>query len=125
MRKGVLMTCAALLVATSTHSYAQSTTSSVPYITPNRGGFTVQTLGGTDPLIVGYGRVQVASSTSPAGFAAIEFTQNGVLVSEAAEAAAAPIQSGRVFAEVGGAVNTAVAFVNPTPSPVVVSFRFT
>src|SRR5262249_34562179 len=58
-------------------------------------------------------------------FAAIQFTQNGVLVSEAAEGATAPIQSGRVFAEVGGSVNTAVAFVNPTPSPVVVSFHFT
>ena len=126
MRKGVLMTCAVLMAAvTSPHTYAQSTTSFVPYSTANRGAVVIETLGGTEPLLVGYGRVLPASSSAPAGFAIIGYEQNGVLVSETGVPGTGTITSGRTYAEINGAINTGVAFLNPSSTPVVVSFHFT
>jgi hypothetical protein len=125
MRKGVLMACAALLAVTTTHIFAQSTTSFVTYATANRGGFSVETVGGTDPLVVGYGRAFPSSSSTPAGVAILSFEQNGVLVSEVGEPGTTAITSGRTYAEINGSINTAVAFVNPTGLPVLVSFHFT
>src|SRR5437660_11617778 len=65
------------------HAFAQSRTSSVPYSTADRGGTVIETLGGTNPIVVGYGRAQLASSTAPAGVAVLGLRQNGVLVTEA------------------------------------------
>jgi len=48
-----------------------------------------------------------------------------VLVTEATVPASAAIQSGRIYAEVNGPVNTGVAFANPNSQDAVISFYFT
>src|SRR5262245_56068657 len=56
------------------------------------------------------------------------FRQNDVLTSEAGVAASSLIQSGRVYAEIGGPVNTGLAIANPNsqpPSPFISSFTTT
>jgi hypothetical protein len=125
MRKGVLMTCAALVVATTTHAYAQITTSSVPFTTANRGAATIETIGGTDPVVLGYARVEPVASTTPTAVALIDYRQNDVLVSEAGIPGVLPILSGRTYAEIGTVINTGLAFVNPGETAVDVSFYFT
>jgi hypothetical protein len=51
--------------------------------------------------------------------------QNGVLVSEAGVPGMRAMLSGRMYAEVNGALNTGVAFANPNNFPVVVTFYVT
>ena len=115
----------AVLLTTAAHGIAQTTTSSVSYSTPDRGGTIVETVGGTDRIVVGYGRVQPSSSTTPSGVAIFGFSQNGVLVTEAGVPGMTPIISGRTYAEVNGPVNTGIAFQNPNSSPVTITFNFT
>ncbi len=75
---------------------------------------------------VGYGRIRPDSGmTTPSGLAIFGFTQNGVLVAEAGVPAAAPIQQGRIFAEVSGPVNTGLAIANPNDVDATISFYFT
>ena len=115
---------AAILIMNG-HAFAQTGTGSVSYSTPDRGGMVIETGGGTNPIVVGYGLVQPVSSTAPAGVAILDLRQNSVLVSEAGVPAMAPILSGRIYAEVGGPANTGIAFVNPTGAQVTISFNFT
>src|SRR5439155_3812684 len=75
---------------------------------------------------VGYARIIPDSgNTTPAGIAIFGVTQNGVLVSEAAVPASPLIQTGRIYAEVNGPVNTGLAITNPNSQPVTLSFYFT
>jgi hypothetical protein len=115
---------AAVLIA-GAHAFAQTATSSVSYSTPDRGGVVVETTGGTDPIVIGYGRVQPAASTTPSGLAIFSFRQNGVLIAEAGVPGMADIASGRTYAEVNGPMNTGIAFENPNSSPITISFNFT
>jgi hypothetical protein len=123
MRLTTLFLAAALI--TSAHAFAQTATSSVSYSTPDRGGMVVETTGGTNPVVVGYGRVQPAASTTPSGLAIFGLRQNGVLVTEAGVPGMTAIASGRTYAEVNGPINTGIAFENPNSSPVTISFNFT
>ena len=125
MRKGVLMTCAALVAATTMQAHAQITANSVPFTTANRGATTIETVGGPEPIILGYGRLQPVASTTPAGVAVIDYRQNDLLISEVGVPGVFPMNAGRTYAELGGAVNTGLAFVNPGTAPVDVSFYFT
>jgi len=78
------------------------------------------------PLTKGYARFQAAVGRSnPNGIAAFSYRPNGVLVSEASIQAADLIQSGRIYAELGGAVTTAIAIANPNPQSAAISFYFT
>src|SRR5215510_1998477 len=52
------------------------------------------------------------------------FRQNDILTSEAGVAASSLIQSGRVYAEISGPVNTGLAIANPNSQPATVSFYF-
>jgi hypothetical protein len=52
------------------------------------------------------------------------FRQNDILTSEAGVAASSLIQSGRVYAEINGPVNTGLAITNPNSQPAAVSFYF-
>ena len=61
--RGTALILAALLT-TAAHAIAQTTTSSVSYSTPDHGGTVIETAGGTDRIVVGYGRVQPSSSTT-------------------------------------------------------------
>ena len=124
MRRLAMMVWAVLSIV-NTSAFAQSSTSSVSYTTPDRGGTIIETAGGTDALVVGYGRVQPSTSTSPSGVAIFGLRQNGVLVTEAGVPGMNAMLSGRTYAEVNGIINTGVAFANPNSSPVVVSFNFT
>src|SRR5262249_6668048 len=51
--------------------------------------------------------------------------QAGVLVTEATVPASKPLTNGTIFAEVGGAVNTGIAFANPNDVAADVSYVFT
>src|SRR5262245_12456471 len=73
-----------------------------------------------------YARLQPdAVSQPPAGLAILAFRKNNVLVSEVAIPASPLVQSGRVYVEVNGPVNTGIAIANPNNQPAVVSFFFT
>jgi hypothetical protein len=92
----------------------------------DRGGTSLVSSGTASAVSTGYARVQPdAGSTTPAGLAIFGFRQNGVLVSEAAVPASGLIQSGRIYAEVNGPVNTGLAIANPNNQTATVSFYFT
>ncbi len=91
----------------------------------DRSGSSMATDGSGD-LTVGYSRIQPASgSTSPAGVAIFGLRQGNVLVTEAGVPASPLIRSGRIYAEVGGAVNTGLAIANPNSQTANLTFYFT
>ena len=100
---------------------------SVPaFIISDRGSMSWTALGSPDSTTVGYARIQPGpGGTTPAGLAIFAYRQNGVLVSEASVPASPLIQSGRIYAEVNGPVNTGLAIANPNGEPVTISFYFT
>jgi hypothetical protein len=53
------------------------------------------------------------------------FRQNGILVTEAAVPATSLIESGRIYAEIGGGVDTGLAIANPNSVAATISFFFT
>jgi hypothetical protein len=74
----------------------------------------------------GYARLQLSSSgATPEGVAIFSLRQSGVLISETAVAASALVQSGRIYAEVSGAVTTGAAIANPNDQAATISFYFT
>ncbi len=92
----------------------------------DRGAMSYTTNGSDALTTVGYARVQASGgSTTPAGFLMFRFRQGGVLVTEATVPAAQAVLSGRIYAEVAGAVNTGLAIANPNPTPATVNFYFT
>jgi sugar lactone lactonase YvrE len=68
------------------------------------------------PLSVGYGQMTSNVSSLPVAMANFEFSQNGILISEAGIPAAAPTTSARVFVDFDAASgrNSGVAMVNTT-----------
>ena len=94
---------------------------------PDRGAATSSTGGETDSPRTGYGRIRPdGGMATPSGMALFQFRDpEGVLITETSVPAAAPIRQGRIFAEVGGAVVTALAFANPNDRASEVSFYVT
>lgn len=94
---------------------------------PDRGTATSSTGGEADSLRTGYGRIRPdGGMATPSGIALFQFRDpDGVLITETSVPAAAPILQGRIFAEVGGAVVTALAFANPNDQASEVSFYVT
>src|SRR5262245_37487411 len=125
MRKVLLMALALAAVSIPGYLDAQILTSSIPYSTPNRGTFTIQTTQSPSITRVGYGRAQPTVSTTPTGVAIFSLRQNNVLVTEAGVPGTTAISSGRTYAEINGPVNTGLAIANPNSAPVVISFTFT
>lgn len=81
---------------------------------------------GSGSQTVGYARIQPnAGSTAPAGVEIFGYRQAGILVSEAAVPATAPMSSGRISAKVGAGVNTGLAIANPNSTAAIVSYYFT
>src|SRR5262245_39898240 len=109
MRRGVLMAFAALAALTTT-THAQTQSSSVSYAIADRGAASIETTGTAAAATTGYGRVQPASSTTPAGFAILKFRQGGVLINETGVPGMNAMLSGRTYAEVNGPINTGIAF---------------
>jgi hypothetical protein len=96
--------------------------------------FTIQSNGGSywtapsssSSMTTGYAVVSAgAGSANPNGVAVFSYRSNGVLVSEAAVPASAPIQGGRVYVEIGSTVKTGIAIANPNNTSATVTFYFT
>jgi hypothetical protein len=93
---------------------------------PQNGGQAWLTTTTTESIQVGYARVQPDTGASrPSGVAIFGLRTGGVLVTEAGVPASAAIQSGRIYAEVNGPVNTGIALANPNNQDAVISFYFT
>jgi TonB family protein len=93
---------------------------------PESGGLSLITDNPTDKVSAGYARLSPqTSATTPAGTAIIAMRVNGTLVSEVGVPASPMRQSGRVYTEVDGNVQTGVAIVNPNDQAANVSFSFT
>ena len=94
---------------------------------PERGVATSSTGGEADSLRTGYGRIRPdGGMAAPSGIALFQFRDpEGVLITETSVPASHPIRRGRIFAEAGGAVVTAVAFANPNDRPSEISFHVT
>jgi hypothetical protein len=91
-----------------------STFSSLTYGFPDPGGVSLATTGAPVATTVGYASIQNnAQSNSPAGISIFSVRRRNVLVTEAAVPTSPLINSGRIYAEVSGPVNTGVAIVNP------------
>ncbi len=106
-------------------STARIAVNSQNYSINDRGAATFDTGGAGSSVGVGYATLQAGSGGTPASYLTFQFRENSVLVGQASVPATAPVQSGRVFAEVNGPVNTGVAIANPNSSSVTISFYFT
>ena len=95
------------------------------YSITDRGGVSF-TIPESSVSTVGYTRIQSNSgSTTPSGVAIFGFRKNNVLVSEAGVPASALVTSGRIYADIGGPVNTGIALANGNNQEVTLSFFFT
>jgi hypothetical protein len=103
-----------------------SEATSISYSVVRRGGVSLASQGGSSG-VTGYVRISPNSgSTTPSGMAIFGFRQNNILVSEASVPATPLItSSGRIYAEISGAVNTGIAIANPSNQPVSLTFHFT
>jgi hypothetical protein len=101
---------------------AQNNTASVSF--SERGGVSITTAGTSNRLGVGYVRINQTGAVA-AGFATFGLRLNNVLVSEATVPAADYVSKGRIYAEIGGGVDTGIAIVNPASDPVQIAFYFT
>jgi sugar lactone lactonase YvrE len=73
----------------------------------------------------GYASIRpLPGSGTPGGLAILHSLSNGVTISETAVAATPAIRSGRIFAEIGGPVNTGLSIVNPNEAEATVTFSF-
>ena len=96
-----------------------------PFFVMDLSSVSLSTAGNdSDPLSVGYARVDPDTGAfPPSGVAIFGFTKDGVLVSEAAVPASVATHGGRIFAEVDGAITTGIAMANPNDEAVWVSFQ--
>ena len=74
----------------------------------------------------GYARIHPeGGSTTPFGLAIFGYRENGILISEAGVPATRLVSGGRIYAEVGGALNTGLAIANPNDVDAAIRFYFT
>jgi len=100
--------------------------SSRPFSVASATPFVATSAGSAAALGIGYTRVQATGgNTLPSGLAIFGFRSRGTLVSEASVPISPLISSGRIFAEVGGGINTGIAIVNPNSEAVSINFFFT
>jgi glutamine amidotransferase PdxT len=115
-----------VLITTSNTAPAPTPEGSMSFAIPADGGQAWVTTNSASSISANHGRFQASASDSYlSGLALIRYQTGGVLVSEAALPASAPVSSGRIFAEVNGPTNTGVAFSNPNAQSAVISFYFT
>ncbi len=97
--------------------------SAIPFQTANAGSASIKVGGSSGPLNIGYARIEApAGGTPPSGLATLEVRQGNVLVSEATVPAAAPIQSGRIDAQIQDRIQTGLAVVNPNGAAANIAF---
>jgi hypothetical protein len=96
------------------------------FTTANRGGTSLRTSGTSMITSAGYGRIRPnTGSTTPAGVAIFSYRSGANLVSETGVPATAAIRSGRIYAEVNGALDTGLAIANPNDQTATINFNFT
>jgi hypothetical protein len=126
---GNKMTSPAVVVTVSNTVNTSATPQSTPtvrYLIPGEGAMLWSTRAASAAMAVGYARVQADPGNGALGGVAIFSYHSGdVLVSQASVPMSVPMQSGRIYAEVNGPVNTGVAFANPNDEDAVISFSFT
>jgi hypothetical protein len=92
----------------------------------NLGGTSLTSSGAGSAVSLGYAEIQPnTGSSTPSGIAIFDFHQNNTLVSEVGVPATPTLLSGRIYAEIAGAVNAGLAIANPNGSPASISFYFT
>ena len=104
---------------------ASSSGPTASFSVADRGAITFDTEGGAGSPMVGYARLQTSSGTTPSAYLTFQSKLNGILIGQASVGATAPILSGRIYAEVGGPVNTGVAIANPNGTGATVTYYFT
>jgi hypothetical protein len=103
-----------------------SSSLSLAFTIPDRGGVSYRSAGSRPDVSVGYAAIAPeGNSSTPAGLAIFGFRRNGILVTETGVPGVRPIQAGRLYVEIGGAINTGVAFANPGGTAATISFNFT
>jgi hypothetical protein len=123
IRESIVHLVSAVLAAfAALPALAQTNTSGFSFV--ERGGVSMTTSGASSSLSVGYARITGAGADA-AGFAIFGLRQNNILVSEATVPAAGLVNEGRIFAEIGGGVDTGIAIVNANNEPVELAFYFT
>ncbi len=101
------------------------TTNIEPFNIASLGAVSVITASTAVTPTMGYSVIEPTGSTTPSGVAIFGVRQNNVLVSETGVPASLPMTSGRIYAEVAGAVNTGIAIANPYSSPATINFVLT
>jgi hypothetical protein len=102
------------------------TSSTKPFNIAPLGAVSVLTTGTSTTAAAGYAVIQpTTGSITPSGIAIFGVQQNGILVSETSVPLSPPVTSGRIYAEINGAVNTGFAIANPGRVPAAVQFFFT
>jgi hypothetical protein len=97
-----------------------------PFTISNLGGVSLTSSDPSGTTETGYAAIRPdAGQTVPSGLAIFGFRQNGVLVTEAGVPASPLIESGRIYAAIGGPVNTGVAIANPNGRAATITFFFT
>jgi hypothetical protein len=98
----------------------------ISFSVPAEGGQTWITSNTSASITTEHARLQDDSAPSDlSGLALISFRKDGILVSESALPAIAPMSSGRVYAEMNGPTNVGIAFTNPNSQTASISFYFT
>ena len=111
---------------TNNHRIRKVTAEPVSFTFTDRGGMSLLSAGLFERRAVGYAGIQPdIVSSPPAGLAILEYRQNNILVTEASVPASLPIQSGRIYAEITGSINTGLAIANANGVTATVSFFFT
>jgi len=107
-------------MAADSYTIPAAAQSSVSLALAAGGSAAAGTLGASDAVQTGYAVTSVKSGNSPYGTAVFSFTQNGIVVGEAAVPASPPTTSARLFIsyDLGAAagsvdINTGFAIVNP------------
>ena len=94
---------------------------------PHLGAASFSTAGDPESPRVGYGQIRPdPGRATPSGMALFGLrNRQGLLITEASVPASRLVRWGRIFAEVGGPVRTAVAFANPNGRPANIDFYVT
>jgi hypothetical protein len=112
--------------ATITLTTNQNLSSTSTFNVRERGATASATSGNVSATVPGFARIQPnPGSSTPSGIAIFGYRQNNILISETAVPAAYAMQSGRIYAEVSGPVDTGIAIANPNASSATINFYFT